>query len=242
MLVAVVSDIHGNLAAFNAVLADLPTVDEIWCLGDIVGYGPDPNECLETLLHRKHVSLAGNHDWACVGKVDVGAFNADARWACQWTADQLTEANREILSRLPNEMVIGDFTLAHGSPRDPIWEYLLYPSQAAVNLSFFETKYALVGHTHVPMVFLGPWGQEKGGFVHPNTEVPIPLGERRLILNPGSVGQPRDGDPRAAYALLDLEQRLAHFRRVKYDIEATQAKMRRAGLPRPLWARLSFGW
>jgi diadenosine tetraphosphatase ApaH/serine/threonine PP2A family protein phosphatase len=242
MLVAIVSDIHGNLAALQAVLADLPPVDEVWCLGDIVGYGPKPNECLDTILNRKHLAIPGNHDWAAVGKLSTAEFNPDARRAVEWTASQLSPANREILSNLPTELVVGDFTLAHGSPREPIWEYILAMGQAVANMDYFATRYCLVGHTHIPAVFLMPSPTERPGLLQPSPETPVPLGERRLIANPGSVGQPRDGDPRAAYALLDLSGRTLTFRRVAYDIAATQAEMRRAGLPNSLWMRLSYGW
>ena len=156
MLVAVVSDIHSNLSALQAVLSDLPAVDEVWCLGDIVGYGPDPNECLQTILGLKHLAIAGNHDWAAVGLADLRDFNADARAAALWTAAQLSEANKEIIRRLPRELAVGDFTLVHGSPRDPIWEYIVSPSQAAMNLSRVSTRFCLVGHTHYPAVFWGP--------------------------------------------------------------------------------------
>ncbi len=242
MRVAVVSDIHSNLAALRAVLSDMPAVDELWCLGDIVGYGPDPNECIATLLEKKHLAIAGNHDWAATGQVDVSDFNPDARRAAEWTASQLTDVNREILRRLPPELSIGDFTFAHGSPRDPIWEYILQPAQASVNLSFFSTKYCLVGHTHVPAIYLGPAGKSPATGVRPQTDEVFSLGERRLIVNPGSVGQPRDGDPRASYLLLDLESKEGRFRRVEYDVEATQRRMQAAGLPYSLWARLAVGW
>lgn len=242
MLVAVVSDIHGNLDSLQAVLADLPSVDEVWCLGDIVGYGPNPNECVETILSLKHLSLAGNHDWAAVGKISTADFNPDARRAAEWTAGQLTPAYREVLRNLPTELVVGDFTLAHGSPREPVWEYILATGQALANFDHFATPYCLVGHTHVPAVFLGPSASERPALLRPSYEVPLRLGERRLIANPGSVGQPRDGDPRAAYALLDLSALTLSFRRVDYDIKAVQQKMQRAGLPNSLWMRLSYGW
>ncbi len=242
MLVAVVSDIHSNLPAFQAVLSDLPAVDEVWCLGDIVGYGPDPNECLETLLKLKHLAIAGNHDWAAVGLASVDDFNPDARAAALWTAARLTPSNQENLRRLPTQRIVGDFTLVHGSPRDPIWEYIIHPSQAVKNMPYFSTPYCLVGHTHLPAVFWGPADKQPAESLHPAPEQAVPLGERRLILNPGSVGQPRDRDPRASYLLLDLTQGVARFKRVAYDVKATQAKMRQAGLPYSLWARLAIGW
>jgi diadenosine tetraphosphatase ApaH/serine/threonine PP2A family protein phosphatase len=242
VLVAVVSDIHSNLAAFQAVLADSSAVDEVWCLGDIVGYGPDPNECLALLLRHKQISIAGNHDWAAIGKVDASNFNPDAQTAARWTSQQLTGTNKEIIRRLPQEVAMGEFTLAHGSPREPIWEYIVSPSQAAANLTYFGTPFCFVGHTHRPAVFWGPSEEGPGGANEPAADEEISLGERRLIINPGSVGQPRDGDPRASYALLDLERRTVRFRRVEYDIAATQEKMRQAGLPYMLWARLAVGW
>ncbi|MHB1133212.1 MAG: metallophosphoesterase family protein [Chloroflexota bacterium] len=242
MLVAVLSDVHGNLAALQAVLADVPAVDEFWCLGDLVGYGPEPNGCIETILGLKHLALAGNHDWAAVGKIATDTFNADARRAAEWTANQLTPANRNVLLGLPTELVVGEFTLVHGSPRDPIWEYILAGGQAAANLDHFSTPYCLVGHTHLPLVYLGPWGEEAAQLARPTPDLPLALAERRLIVNPGSVGQPRDGDPRAAYAVVDLAARTLVFKRVAYDVAATQEKMRRAGLPERLAARLTFGW
>ncbi|MHB1417429.1 MAG: metallophosphoesterase family protein, partial [Chloroflexota bacterium] len=137
MLVAVISDIHSNLAALQAVLADMPSVDEVWCLGDTVGYGPDPNECLALLLRQKHLAIAGNHDWASVGKLDLSSFNPDAQTANLWTSAQLTDTNKEIIRNLPRELTVGEFTLAHGSPREPIWEYIMDSGQAAANLRYF---------------------------------------------------------------------------------------------------------
>jgi diadenosine tetraphosphatase ApaH/serine/threonine PP2A family protein phosphatase len=242
MRVAVVSDIHSNLTALEAVLGDLPAVDEVWCLGDIVGYGPDPNDCIHALLNLKQISIAGNHDWAAVGRVELSDFNPDARRAAEWTADNLNDVNKEILRRLPQEYSVGEFSFAHGSPRNPIWEYIVHPSQAASNLSFFATRYCLVGHTHSPAIFWGPAGKKPAGGLKPAPDTPYELGEQRLIINPGSVGQPRDRDPRASYAILDLDKAEVRFRRVAYDIEATQRRMQTAGLPYSLWARLAVGW
>ncbi|MGC8873568.1 MAG: metallophosphoesterase family protein [Chloroflexia bacterium] len=239
-----ISDIHANLAALDAVLADIGAQAEaIWCLGDVVGYGPDPNECVARLQERGIVSIAGNHDWACLGRLDLADFNPDAREACLWTADRLSKEGRAFLERLPVSRVLEDVTLVHGSPREPIWEYLTSPEVALENLSFFETRICLVGHTHVPMVFHIPEGGAplcrqrwlQGGEA-------LSLESGRWILNPGAIGQPRDGDPRAAYLLLDTETLEVRIRRVPYAVETTQRRMLEFGLPGSLIRRLAFGW
>lgn len=239
----VLSDIHSNLEAFETVLDHAGAVDQIWCLGDVVGYGPDPNGCVELLRARSHLCIAGNHDWATLGKLDLRDFNPDAREANLWNRNALTPSNLEYLENLPERLVEGSFTLSHGSPRHPIWEYILYPSTAEVNFDFFETPYCLVGHTHTPVIFQqiedkGPHAQE----ILPSTDQPLLLGPERLILNPGSVGQPRDGDPRASYILLDTEAMTIEYRRVSYPVEKTQAKMLQHGLPARLVLRLGYGW
>ncbi len=237
----IISDIHANLAAFEAVLADAGPFDMAWCLGDVVGYGPDPNECVEKLLELPHICVAGNHDWAAIGKLDISDFNPDAARACLWTGEQLTSQNRDYLLNLPQRIVRDDFTIVHGSPRHPIWEYILYPALAGVNFAHFDTRFCLVGHTHVPVIFCHrPQGACEA--FAPAYGHPIPLGEDRLIINPGSVGQPRDGDPRASYAILDPEKLTIEYRRVAYPVEVTQKRMREKGLPPRLIARLAFGW
>ncbi|MBI2861483.1 MAG: metallophosphoesterase family protein [Chloroflexi bacterium] len=245
MRVAILSDIHSNLAAFEAVLRDAGSVDALWCLGDVVGYGPDPNECLDLLQSLPHYCVAGNHDWGAVGKVNLEDFNEDARRACEWTSRQLTLDHRRYLEALSLRLELGHFTLVHGSPRNPIWEYLVYPSQARENLAHLQTPHGLVGHTHMPAIFSCSTeddGQPCQAF-RPVTGLKVDLKETkgRLILNPGSVGQPRDGNAQVAYALLDMEVETIEFRRVPYDVHRTQAKMRRLGLPEPLAARLSVG-
>jgi predicted phosphodiesterase len=242
MRYALISDIHANLAALMAVLdhLDVKTVDELWCLGDMVGYGPDPNECIKRLRELPHRCLAGNHDWAVLGKLDLEDFNPDARRACLWTREQLTPTSRAYLEGLEEQIVEGDFTLAHGSPRHPIWEYIIYPSHARANFAHFDTLYCFVGHSHVPVIF-----RDRGSEIDIRPielGVPMPLGEERLIINPGSVGQPRDGDPRASYVLLDAEARTIEYRRVPYPVEETQRKMVQVGLPPRLIIRLSYGW
>ena len=238
----IISDIHANLAAFEAVLADAEGEwEEIWCLGDLVGYGPDPNECVALLRQHEHTSLSGNHDWAVLGRLDIRSFNDLARRAISWTQSQLNGGTRAYLETLPASRERSPFTLAHGSPRQPVWEYILDRRVAAANFSHFTTPYCLVGHTHIPVLYEKEEGDglTLSGPVYGPT---LSLDGRRLIINPGSVGQPRDSDPRAAYALLDSDELTWQFRRVEYPIEVTQERMRQAGLPDELVNRLSFGW
>ncbi len=242
MLYAIIADIHANLNAFEAVLDDIEGrggVDELWCLGDIVGYGPDPHDCIELLRQYNHVCVAGNHDWAAIGKVSTADFNPDAALACQWTAGQLTERDRRYLEKLPTETDKDSFKLVHGSPREPIWEYVISTSIAHENFKFFRSPYCLVGHSHVPFVF-----REEGGSCTSSRlvdNVGLAVGESRLILNPGGVGQPRDGDPRASYAIYDSESRIVRLHRIPYDIIITQDRMMRKGLPVRLAVRLQHG-
>lgn len=238
----VLSDIHSNLAAFEAVLADAGQFDKVWCLGDVIGYGPQPNECIERLRELPHSCVAGNHDWASINKLDISSFNPDARRACLWTSEQLTPSNWEFIESLPEKLVENDFTIVHGSPRYPIWEYITHQFVAAANFSHFDTTYCLFGHTHVPVVyaFIGSQRTCDAFLLMPNE--PVPIEERRLLINPGGVGQPRDGDPRASYMILDKETNTIELRRVEYPIEETQRLMATLGLPPRLATRLSFGW
>jgi predicted phosphodiesterase len=253
MRVLVVSDIHSNLAALEAVLEDARQYDyqTMWCLGDTVGYGPEPNECIERVRQMESICVVGNHDWAVLGGMDIDDFNREARKAVLWTREQLSPQNLAWLRSLPNSPVIdGDFTLTHGSPRDPIWEYILYPSTARANFDHFSTAHCLVGHTHVPAVYFCYRGETNVRALMPNPGNAIDLQkpdggaapELRTIINPGSVGQPRDNDPRAAYAILDTEASMWVPYRVAYPFEITQAHMRQAGLPDRLITRLAYGW
>ena len=242
----VISDIHANLLAFDAVLADAAnTFDKIWCLGDVVGYGPYPNECVERLNEFDHKCIAGNHDWAVLDKLDVAEFNLNARFAVLWTQKELKPENRAYLESLPLYLLEDErFTLVHGSPRHPIWEYILYPKVAQLNFKHFETTYCLVGHTHSPVIYAeaeNPGSTSEAIIPESDTFVQH-LNARRLIMNPGSVGQPRDGDARASYALLDTETMEFTIKRVPYDIEKVQAKMQRHDFPAKLWNRLAFGY
>ncbi len=237
----IVSDIHANLAAFHAVLVDMGKVDEIWCLGDLVGYGPDPNECVELLRRYPHRCLVGNHDLAALGRLDTSDFNPAASEAAAWTARAISERTRLFLESLPMKLVVEPFTLVHGSPRHPIWEYLINPARAEANFGLFDTPACLVGHSHMPALYV----QESPGAILSTVPGPgdrIEVGPQKLIANPGGVGQPRDGDPRAAYALYDSESRMLEWRRVAYPIDVTQKRMRAWGLPLRLVERLSHGW
>jgi predicted phosphodiesterase len=242
----VLSDIHSNLEAFQAVLDDAGEVDQVWCLGDVVGYGPDPNACVKLLRSLTPVCIAGNHDWATLGSLDLQDFNPDARDANLWNRQQLTPDNLAYLEALPQVVVEGQFTLAHGSPRHPIWEYIIYSSTARVNFDHFNTPYCLVGHTHTPGIFrLTPETEGSGPICEQialDNGEPAKLGPERLIVNPGSVGQPRDGDSRASYAILRLDEMTVEHRRVPYPIEETQAKMMSHDLPLRLVLRLKYGW
>jgi len=240
----IISDIHSNLAAFEAVLADAGSFDKVWCLGDVVGYGPDPNECVERLRDLPHVCVVGNHDWAALGNMDTEDFNPDAKRACLWTREQLSPSNLEYLKALPKSLVEGGFTLVHGSPRHSVWEYILNLSIAEANFEYFDTRFCFVGHTHVPIIYRHRPENPKQACdtLIPSLDAPLVLGQDRLIINPGSVGQPRDGDSRASYAILDSDELTLEYRRISYPIEITQARMVEKGLPVRLIIRLGFGW
>jgi diadenosine tetraphosphatase ApaH/serine/threonine PP2A family protein phosphatase len=241
MRVAVVSDIHGNLHALEAVLAALEpeAPDELWCLGDLVGYGARPNECCAAIAARASVCLVGNHDLAVRGTIDLAEFSGDAGAAARWTRDVLSADALAFLNSLEPQGTRADVALFHGSARDPVWEYVLSDTVAIATLELTEEPLVLVGHSHAALHIQLDGGGFTGGLSPAGTEVD--LGRGRALLNPGSVGQPRDGDPRAAYLLLDLDARTASFRRVDYDVERTQAEIREAGLPEMLAARLETG-
>ena len=243
MRIAVLSDIHANLPALEAVASDLPAVDEIWVLGDTVGYGPQPNEVVSALQAMGARSVLGNHDGAAIGQVDAAYFNPDARAAIEWTARAIDDNARAYIAALPEVRRDGDLTAVHGSPRDPIWEYITGPAIAAANLEAYETRICLFGHTHVPVVYRAVDGGVDAVPGLPGE--PVRLTSDRALLNPGSVGQPRDGLPDAAYAVLstngDGVAETFEFKRVRYEIDRTQRLMRDVGLPSRLVERLSFG-
>ena len=241
MRVAVVSDIHGNLHALKAVLADIVRdgADEVWCLGDVVGYGPRPNECCDLVRSRAALSLCGNHDLAVIGALDPSDFSGDAAVAASWTRGVLRPDNTEWLRTLAPSATRADVELFHGSPRDPVWDYVLSDEVAVASLRVTSAPVVLVGHSHVALDLSLDGNELDGGQAPDGTE--IELAGRRWLLNPGSVGQPRDGDARAAWLLLDLDAGRARFHRTGYEIELTQAEMREDGLPEILAARLAHG-
>jgi predicted phosphodiesterase len=241
MRVAVISDIHGNLHALDAVLADVARerVDEVWCLGDVVGYGPRPNECCDAVRARAAISLCGNHDLAVLGALDVGEFTGDAAAAARWTAGTLGGEQREWLASLAPHGLRPGAELYHASPRDPVWEYVLSEQAALAGLLATRAPLVLVGHSHVALAIAWDGEQLDGGLAPAGSEAE--LGGRRWLLNPGSVGQPRDGDRRAAWLLVDDAARRATFRRVVYDVERTQEEIRDRGLPDGLASRLAHG-
>jgi len=241
MRVAVVSDIHSNLHALEAVLAaiEAEAPDELWCLGDLVGYGPHPNECCATIAERAAVCLGGNHDLAVRGTIDLEEFGGEAAVAAKWTREVLEPQAQELLDRLEPADAAHGVALYHGSARDPIWEYVLSDEAAAATLELTGSPLVLVGHSHVALQIVQSEDDLAGGNAPAGTELDV--GGVRALLNPGSVGQPRDGDPRAAYLLLDLDAQHASFRRVEYDVARTQREIRDTGLPELLAARLELG-
>lgn len=241
--VLVISDVHGNITALDAVLADAGIVDEVWCLGDIAGYGPNPNECIERIRALPGLTcMMGNHDYAAIGDMPLQVFNADAKKALVWQRDILTTASRDFLRIFFQEpKVCGNATLVHGSPRDPIWEYIMNTMMARLNLDFFTTSWCLVGHSHFQAVFQYHAETDEMSIKVPGLAERYELKER-AILNPGSVGQPRDRDPRSAYAIFHPELGLWEPRRVAYDIKSVQKRILDAGLPPRHAERLAGGW
>lgn len=242
MRTLIVSDIHANLTAFEAVLADAGRVDRVWCLGDVVGYGPDPNECIALLRQQPEMRcIMGNHDAALMGYIDLRTFNDQAARAVIIQAQLLTQESRDFLELLDIVTVINEegITLAHGSPRDPIWEYMVSSRIASENFSAYTTQICLVGHSHIPSIFIENVGDR------PQILTPQHAdrwrSDKRFILNPGSVGQPRDRNPKASYVIWDDEDDTWLFRRAAYDVESVQARILALGIPSRHASRLSQG-
>jgi predicted phosphodiesterase len=243
MRILVLSDIHANITAFEAVLADAGAFDAAWCLGDIVGYGPDPNECVARLRSLPELTcVLGNHDVAVLGELNFAVFNGDARKSLVWQQKQVTPENIAYLKGIPREMQVrGEVSFAHGSPRDPVWEYVLNTLIARLNFESFTTPWCFVGHTHIQCVFQLDLKKDRISLETPPVGKAMPL-IPRAILNPGSVGQPRDRDARAAYAIYDPQAQTWEPRRAAYDFSAVQKRIRDAGLPEKHAARLAEGW
>jgi len=240
--VLVISDIHANEAALQAVLQDAGAVDETWCLGDLVGYGPDPNQVLERVRGLPRLRcIFGNHDAAILQRMELEAFNGDARTSLIWTGKVLTPDNLNFLRSLAPLDEVDGVTLAHGSPRDPTWEYVLNTLAARLNFTHFRTPFCFVGHSHVQSMFELDEDEDRVTTSPNRVSQVIPM-TRRSIVNPGSVGQPRDRDPRAAYAIFDSKERTWEARRVDYDIAIVQKRIRDAGLPPRHALRLAEGW
>jgi predicted phosphodiesterase len=241
MKYAIISDIHGNIEALNAVLKDIKKqgVDEIVCLGDLVGYGADPNECVEATKKAAGRVVAGNHDWAAVGKLGLEYFNAAAKRAAEWTGEVLTDANKEYLMNLPLSLEEGgDFLLVHSSASAPDqWMYVFHPGQAARDFTAFSQPVCFIGHTHQPAVFTDNGGFHLGGGL---ADFRMGMGTR-YIVNVGSVGQPRDGNPKAAYCVFDSKELALRLRRVEYDVAMSSLKIVQNRLPRSLAERLPLG-
>lgn len=245
MRVLIVSDIHANLPALQTVFQAARQAggwDEVWCLGDAVGYGAHPNEVMDLLRAQRLRMIAGNHDLAAIGDLDTDDFNPAAASAAEWTLSVMTREHYDFLAALPSKTVIGDYTLAHGSPREPVWEYVTSSLVATVNLEHFDTPWCFVGHTHVPVIFC--WNEST---LH-SDPLPFEPGDpyqilgHRLVMNPGSVGQPRNGDPRASFALLDTDAFEVTRYAVTYPVREAQAAIRASGLPGILADRLEVGW
>jgi predicted phosphodiesterase len=243
MRILIVSDIHSNYTALETVLAVAGSFDQLWNLGDTIGYGPRPNECVMAMRAYAQVMIGGNHDLACLGKVDLSDFNPDARTANIWNGEQLDDDNRAFLDALPPSREVDDrFLVAHGSPREPVWEYLLSQPQAEENFLLFENQVCLIGHSHVPLIFRKHPDATIDGPALADADLLLELEHGyRYFVNPGSVGQPRNQDPRAHYAILDTDAGTVLFKRVEYDIAQTQRQMREAKLPTALIRRLEYG-
>lgn len=245
MRLAILSDIHSNLPALEAVLADIDRAspEELWCLGDVVGYGADPNDCAALVAERCAACLAGNHDLGVLGAIDITSFSPAAAEAAEWTRERLGAEARGFLESLEPALEDRDPALYHASPRDHVWEYVLWPEQAGECIAAQATRVSLIGHSHVALCFREAPGGEPDDTR--GAQVPggatLDVSEGRWLLNPGSVGQPRDGDPRAAWMELDTERWSAVYHRVEYDIERAADAIAAAGLPEHLGRRLFIG-
>lgn len=239
--IAVLSDVHGNLPALRAVLEDVHAAgpERVWCLGDLVGYGAQPDGCVSTAREHCHVILAGNHDLGVLDQIDIADFAPHAEQAARWTRENSSSETLDYLKTLTPSHDGEAIGLFHASPRDPIWEYVLSGTQAGECMDVMEQRVSAIGHTHVASYFSRTDGVMAGATAAAGTQLDISRGE--WLLNPGSVGQPRDGDPRAAWLLLDVEQWTASWRRTEYPVAEAAAAIEAAGLPVGLGERLYLG-
>jgi diadenosine tetraphosphatase ApaH/serine/threonine PP2A family protein phosphatase len=242
MLIAIATDVHGNRPAFEAVIAaaDAAGADEMWCLGDLVGYGAEPDACVELAERHCSVCLAGNHDLGVIGVLSLEDFSRGARIAAEWTAETISEETREFLLALTPEGEARGYGLFHASPRDPIWEYVLSGLTAELCFDATEFRVSFIGHSHVALSFHRPEGEPTTGSTRREGDE-LELATGHWLINPGGAGQPRDGDPRAAWLLLDTDHQVARWCRNEYDISAAQSAIRAARLPDSLAERLQYG-
>jgi len=243
MRIAILSDIHANLEALQAVLKDIDqqAIDNIICLGDVIGYGVNPNECVELVRKRCPVTLLGNHDAASIGKLSTEHFNIHAKIATEWTTEHITKDTTNYLENLPYRESSDSYTFVHSTPYEPkLWYYITSLEEAAFNFQFFETTFCFVGHTHIPIIIV--LDNEKEVYAHQDTALEFgKMNNARFLINVGSVGQPRDHNADSCYGILDSERKVYTFRRIAYDIEKTQEKMRKQKMPEFLIKRLAEG-
>lgn len=244
MKILIISDVHANLVALESVLSAMEDtqIDDIWSLGDIVGYGPRPCECVERVQSlAPNVSIIGNHDWAAIGRLNLDEFNPVARYASYWTTMKLHAEHIQYLESLPNRMIENDWTIVHGSPQHPVWEYVYNARIASINFGFYDTRICFLGHTHIQLYITEEAAHSNVQPTQPRDGDVIDVSTGRIMINPGSVGQPRDGDPRAGCAIFDPDEMTVTFRRVAYDVEETQRQLQDEGLPDSLIMRLAMG-
>jgi predicted phosphodiesterase len=243
MRYAFISDIHANLEALEAVFEDIDTqsIDEVVCLGDIVGYGANPNECVDLIKKRCPIILLGNHDAAAIDQLSTQHFNIHAKIAIEWTAQTLRNEAKDILAELPLRSAIGQMTLVHATPYEPnMWYYITSLEEAAFNFQFFDTQICIVGHTHIPIIIV--LDNNKELYVHQDVSIRATDNEgARLLINVGSVGQPRDRNPKSCYGIFDTDSSEFVYRRIAYNIEKTQQKMKKIKMPEFLISRLEDG-
>ncbi|HOA21197.1 MAG TPA: metallophosphoesterase family protein [Anaerolineaceae bacterium] len=240
MRTLVISDIHSNSDALKAVISDAVVFDRVWCLGDVVGYGPDPNECIQILKSLPRlVCILGNHDAAVMGFIELSAFNNEASAAIMIQERMLSQESREFLELLEVQRVEDGITLAHGSPRNPIWEYVMNARTAKENFSAFDTQVCLIGHSHIPVIFIDDHSKHPGILLPSSGD--MWRSEKRFLLNPGSVGQPRDRNPLASYVIWDDEEEIYSYHRVAYDFRPVQERILSLGIPSRHAYRLAEG-